>query len=99
MLRRGRCWHAMAATISRTFSSMWRVGAAKRHARPRNEHAFDVRAGDLAAAHRRDGDALSLSAALVVVARARPDLLARGATLRLGLPAILHFAEFRLLRP
>src|SRR5262249_48294470 len=92
------CWPAMAAIRSRRCSSMSRADAAKPHARPPNEPAAFVRFDDLAAPRRRHGAALSLSAALVLVARAGADLLASRAAPGLGLPAVLHRAEFRLLR-
>ena len=81
-------------------------GLPRRRARPRRSRArgramsasstspLDARA----ASRRRDGAALSLSAALVLDAAARAHLLAGGAAVRLGLPAALHRAECRLLR-
>src|SRR2546430_1456889 len=98
ILRRS-CWPATAAIRSRRCSSMSRADAAKPHARPPNEPAAFARADDLAAPRRRHGAALSLSAALVVVAGAGADLLAGRAAPGLGLPAVLHRAEFRLLCP
>ena len=47
---------------------------------------------------RRHGAALLVSAALVLAARARPDLLADGADADVGLPAALRVAERRPLR-
>src|SRR5215470_11087484 len=79
--------------------STWRAAAARPRVRPRNERAVRSDAVARGAARRRHGLALSLSAALVVVARARADLLAGGAAPGLGLPAVLHRAEFRFLRP
>src|SRR5689334_22732903 len=92
-------WPATAAIRSRRCSSMSRADAAKPLARPPNEPAAFDRADDLAAPGRRHGAALSLSAALILVAGAGADLLAGRAAPRLGLPAVLHRAEFRLLRP
>ena len=64
-----------------------------------HERAFHQRADAGAASRRRDGAALSLSAALVLDAAAGAHLLAGGAALRVGLSAALHRAECRLLRP
>src|SRR5664280_3756515 len=46
----------------------------------------------------RHGAALLVSAALVLAARARPDLLADGADADVGLPATLRVAERRAVR-
>src|ERR1700704_5624094 len=96
---RRSCWPAMAAIRSRTCSSMSRADAAKPHARAPNESPDRARSHALAAARRRRGAALSLSSALILVARAGADLLAGRAAPGLGLLAILHRAEFGLLRP
>src|SRR5712672_2632827 len=98
ILRRS-CWPATAAIRSRRCSSMSHADAAKPRARPPNEPADRDCASDLAAPRRRHGAALSLSAALVMVAGPGADLLAGRAAPGLGLPAVLHRAEFRLLRP
>ena len=91
---------ATAARRWKRCSSTSRAAAAKPRARPRNERATPPALVDARAApRRRDGAALSLSAALVLDAAARADLLAGGAAVRLGLPAALHHAECRLLRP
>src|SRR5258705_12686578 len=97
ILRRS-CWPATGAIRSRRCSLMSRGDAAKPRARRRNEPADRDCTSDLAAPRRRHGAALSLSAALVVVAGAGADLLAGRAAPGLGLPAALHRAEFRLLR-
>src|SRR5262245_28606766 len=101
--RRRAFWPATAVRRWRRCSSTSRAGAAKppkgrRKKRPPNEPVLSIRAHDLAAPRRRHGAALSLSFALVVVTRARADLLAGGAAPGLGLPAVLHRAEFRILR-
>src|SRR5260370_4289873 len=98
MTRRSGCWFAMAGRIWRRCSSTSPVAAAM-PVRPRNERAVHQRHYAGAASRRCDGAALSLSPALVLDAALGADLLAGGATLRLGLPAVLHHAEFRLLRP
>ncbi len=80
--------------------SISRRGARTRHpdARPRNERACRKRVCLFAAARRRDDAALLVSVALVVAAADRACLLADSANGHLGLPAILHRAERRLLR-
>src|SRR5262245_630831 len=98
MTRRRGCSLATGARRSRTSFSTWRAAAAKPRARPRNERARRPGADACAAPHRRHGLALSLSPALVVVARARADLLAGRAAPGLGLSTVLHRAEFRFLR-
>src|SRR5262249_34152484 len=80
-------------------SSTWRAAAAKPRARPRNEQACRPSVDAFVPSRGRDGAALSLSPAFVVVARARADLLAGRAAPGLGLPAVLHRAEFWFLRP
>ena len=68
-------------------------------ARPRNEHARATPASNFSAQpRRRHGAALLVSAALVLAAHPRPDLLADGADADVGLPADLRRAERRLLR-
>src|SRR5262249_27096930 len=86
---------ATAARRWRRCSSMSRAVAAKLRVRPPNEPAVLIRA-DRAASRRRHGAALS--PALVMVAGLGADLLAGGAAPGVGLPAVLHRAEFRLLR-
>src|SRR3954463_11029910 len=93
------CSPATGAIRSKRCSSTSRADAARPRARPPNEFFVYVSVRDFAAPRRRHGAALSLSAALVMVARAGADLLAGRAAPGLGLPAILHRAEFRLLRP
>src|SRR4051812_29312317 len=105
-IRHRACSPATAARTSRRSSSTSRADAAKPLAakppvakpptRPPNEHGFCDHA--VAAARRCHGDALRLSAALVVVARTRLDLLAGRSALRVGFPAALHRAELGLLR-
>src|SRR5262245_19827999 len=101
--RRRAFWLATAARRWRRCSSTSRAAAAKppkkppkrlRNKRPPNEPAACIRADHLAAPRRRHGAALSLSFALVVVARAGADLLAGRAAPGLGLSAVLHRAEF-----
>src|SRR4051812_9014380 len=96
--RRSTCCGVMVAITSKRCFLMSRADAAKRRARPRNERASQ-RAGTGAASHRRDGAALSLSPALLVVARTGAHLLAGGTAVRVGLPPALHHTERRLFRP
>src|SRR5262245_30589243 len=91
-------WLVTAARRWRRCSSTSRAVVARPPVRLRNEPVVPACAHDLAAPRQRHGAALSLSAALVVVARPRADLLAGGAAAGLGLPAVLHRTEFRILR-
>src|SRR5581483_6407827 len=89
------CANATAATRSRKCFSTSRAGV--NTARWRNEPAR--RAGRIfAAAHRRDGAALLVSAALVLGAPHRADLLARRADADVGFPADLPVAADEYLR-
>src|SRR5262245_61407097 len=94
-------------TSKRCFSTS--PAAAVTPARPRNDRRGRRRdcvprspagsGGRRPAPSRSDGAALSLSPALVVDAASGADLLAGGAVVRVGFPAVLHRAELRLLRP
>src|SRR6266566_5029808 len=86
----------MAAPIWRRCSSTSYVVPAKR-GRPRDDDAIAGTRCVLAAPCRCDGAAPLVSAQLVLAARARPDLLARGADADVGLPAAVRLAELRLL--
>src|SRR5690349_21491685 len=101
--RRGY-WRAMAATIWKTCFSTSRAAAAKAPGRPHNDHraasnnsliAYARFSHILADACRRHGVALLVPAALVVAARARPDLLADCADVHVGFPANLHRQDER----
>src|SRR3984885_2911689 len=106
--RRPSYWHAMGGGPWKKFSSTWRAAWP---ARPRNDGADRERplptlprlrgreGGGLAATDRRDDAAVLVPAALVVAAAAGSRLLADGANGHLGLPAILHHEQCRLLRP
>src|ERR1700728_4945615 len=94
-IRRANFWPATVARRLRKSSWMLRVAAAsstRRRNDPAGEH-FCL----FATAHGRNDAALLVSAALVVAAAARSRVLADGANDHVGLPAILHHAECRLL--
>src|SRR5947199_7016637 len=76
-------WRAVTATCARQRSDVLVASHRRRNigAAPRG----------------RDGVALSLSLAIVMDAPARADLLAGRAAVRVGLSAILHCPEFRIL--
>src|SRR6478609_1346713 len=102
--RRRGYWLAMAATIWKTCFSTLRAAAAKAPRRPRDDHraasnnsliAHARSCRVLADASRRYGVALLVPAALVVAARARPDLLADRADVYVGLSADLHRQDER----
>src|SRR6202012_5425418 len=99
-------WRATTAPRWKTCFSTSRAGAATRHLPerllrewPHHERASrqqDRRqSGDIGPSHRRDGDALLVSADVVLAAVARADLLAGAADHHLGFPAKLHLAECR----
>src|SRR3954465_5214069 len=96
--RRSTCCGAMVAITSKRCFSTSPAAAAKRRARRRNERASE-RAGTGAAPHRSHGAALSLSPALLVVARTGTHLLAGCTAVRVGLPPALHHTERRFFRP
>src|ERR1019366_3326824 len=90
------CWPATDARRWKTCFSTWRAGAGsiarRRNERPRfRRRIFRQSRG-------RHGAALLVSAALVLAAHPRPDLLADRADADVGLPAALRLAECRLLR-
>src|SRR6476646_9627507 len=102
--RRRVYWRAMAATIWKTCFSTLRAAAARAHGRPHNDNRAAsnnsliarARSGRvLADACRRHGVALLVPAALVMAARARPDLLADRADVHVGLSADLHRQDER----
>src|SRR5580704_12317396 len=97
-MRRRNFWRATAGARSRKCFSTWRAAPAS-STRRRNDLAQRKRIRVFTAPRRGDDAALLVSAALVVAAACRPRLLADGADDHLGLPAILHHAERRLLCP
>src|SRR6185437_4532574 len=93
-IRRRSSWHATAGARSKRY--FWTsCAAAASKARRRNDRAGH---GVFAPAGRRDDAALLVPAALVVAATARSRLLAHRADADLGLPAILHCQQCRVLR-
>src|SRR5664280_1004550 len=94
--RRSGCSTAMDARPWRKCSSTWRADA-RTIARPRNDRQRQ-RPRPFHQSRARHGAALLVSAALVLAARARPDLLADGADADVGLPATLRVAERRAVR-
>ena len=90
------CSTATDARRWRRCSSTSRADAAN-IARPRNDRQRQ-RPRFFRQSRRRHGAALLVSAALVLAARARPDLLADGADADVGLPAALRDAERRVVR-
>src|SRR5258708_36269084 len=94
MTARTTSWPATTARRSRRCFSTSPAAAFRK---PRHEpvcHAL----GDLAASHQCDDPALLVSPDVVVAAPAGIDLLAGAADHHLGVPAELHFADFRVLR-
>src|SRR5665811_1484726 len=90
------CWPAMGARPWKTCFSTWRAGAGS-IARRRNERPR-YRRRIFRQSRCRHGAALLVSAALVLAAHSRSDLLAGRADADVGLPAALRVAECRLLR-
>src|SRR5689334_13141420 len=97
--RRPGCCVATAAARWKKCFSTWRAAMAPSSARPPNESPFRLCCSVFGAPHLGNDAAALVSVAFILAPPARSHLLADRADGDLGIPAILHRHQCRLLRP